>query len=449
MNRTAITANVTHRVHATRSAGAAHASHVPDAARMTYSIRTIAANVRLLAFAFAVLSLMALAAPPAAQAEETGPFVVEGPADSYQYADSTLVISGEGVTIKGMDGLGRGGRNVHIEQGVSQVTFGSGVEIDTLSDDHSTTFQLEGENNSIAKLVNERDTMFRGTGSIMIGISMVPIEVYGGTVTVGSQAMGITVWQGGALVLEPGAQMGTLSQFGGTLDLSRLSESAPAQMIGYSIGGEPVVTSVIVPFGTADLNDLVAASNRFINPGTINAYSNGELVGIVQSTGEIYYTATRTVIFTGYDGRVLKTEDVRLFQSAEAPEVPEEPGYRFTGWDREFGRVSEDMTVAALFEPLAPKPDNPSDNPSGQPSDNPSDHPSENLPSNPVSGSVDTTPNKQPLSSGAGSQAPIEGSVRSQTGLPAAGDALAPALFAAGAIAAAAGAAILFSRLNR
>lgn len=410
-------------------------------------------RIALLAFALVAFALMALAAPPAAQAEETGPFVVEGPADSYQYADSTLVISGEGVTIKGMDGLGRGGRNVHIEQGVSQVTFGSGVEIDTLNDDHSTTFQLEGENNSIAKLVNERDTMFRGTGSIMIGISMVPIEVYGGTVTVGSQAMGITVWQGGALVLEPGAQMGTLSQFGGTLDLSRLSESAPARMIGYSIGGEPVVTSVIVPFGTADLNDLVAASNRFINPGTINAYSNGELVGIVQSTGEIYYTATRTVIFTGYDGRVLKTEDVRLFQSAEAPDVPEEPGYRFTGWDREFGHVSEDMTVAALFEPLAPKPDNPSDNPSSQPSDNPSDHPSENPPGNPVSGSIDTTSNKQPFSSEAGSQASIGtsagNSMASPMSLPAAGDALAPALFAAGAIVAAAGAAILFSRLNR
>ena len=65
-------------------------------------------------------------------------------------------------------------------------------------------------------------------------------------------------------------------------------------------------------------------------------------------------TETFTVTFWNYDGTVIvKRTDVLIGTAAEAPEVPERPGYRFTGWQpSDFSSVSRDMDIVAQYEKI-------------------------------------------------------------------------------------------------
>lgn len=310
-----------------------------------------------IALALVVCAVLFAGAAPCAIASEAGPFEVEGPAGAFSYKDSTLTISGEGVTIVGTNASSSAARNVHIKSGVSGITLGPNVEIGSLTDEHSTTITVEGGNNSIASLSSQRDTRFNGTGSVVIGTCSSPFDVTEANVTIASQALSVLMWRDSTVTLEPGAKVAAISQFGGTLDLSRLSEANGVDMIGYSIGSASARVDIIVPFGTIDVNDLLHAEGRPINSDAIDVYSNGELVGLLQQNGKILYTATRTVVFVGWDGRVLESESVCLFQSAVPPDVADRPGYEFVGWDRAFDHVEEDMTVVAVFEPIDPSSD--------------------------------------------------------------------------------------------
>ncbi len=78
-------------------------------------------------------------------------------------------------------------------------------------------------------------------------------------------------------------------------------------------------------------------------------------VGLV--TGDVTYKAqfssagvTYTVTFLGKDGNVLDKQEVFVGGAAVAPEAPEVEGFTFTGWDKKFDVVIEDMTVKALYE---------------------------------------------------------------------------------------------------
>lgn len=287
-----------------------------------------------------------------ARSVDAGPFAVEGPKGSYRYEDSRLVVSGEGVTVVGMNGEGYSdGNSIRVENGVSKLTFGSGVAVATLTDEGSTALWLEGGGNSIAELDNARGIDIKGPGSLTVGRCADQIDVSEATVTLVSEMVGAIVWQGGTLVLEPGSRAAFLMVHGGTLDLSRVGSGPKPLFEDCTIGKGSDPTSLIVPFGTESIDDLMGAVNRFVG-GTVDVRSDGELVGVLKDDGTIYYTATRTVTFTGFDGAVLKTESVRLFQSAEAPDVPEQQGFRFAGWDRGFERVTQDMIVAAVFEPV-------------------------------------------------------------------------------------------------
>ena len=59
------------------------------------------------------------------------------------------------------------------------------------------------------------------------------------------------------------------------------------------------------------------------------------------------------VTFVDWDDTVLKEEDVRYEEAATAPADPAREGYRFTGWDKDFSAVKEDMTVKAQYEKLS------------------------------------------------------------------------------------------------
>ena len=63
-----------------------------------------------------------------------------------------------------------------------------------------------------------------------------------------------------------------------------------------------------------------------------------------------YTTNQHTVTFKDHDGVVLKTEQIDHGGSATAPADPTRTGYTFTGWDVGFTNVTEDLTVTAQYE---------------------------------------------------------------------------------------------------
>ena len=62
------------------------------------------------------------------------------------------------------------------------------------------------------------------------------------------------------------------------------------------------------------------------------------------------YAIARTVTFVDWDGTVFSTQVVADGNSATAPEAPEREGYTFTGWDVEFTSVTENITVTAQYD---------------------------------------------------------------------------------------------------
>ena len=61
------------------------------------------------------------------------------------------------------------------------------------------------------------------------------------------------------------------------------------------------------------------------------------------------YARIFRVNFIDYDGTVLSTQIIMMYGAATAPEVPERPGYVFTGWDCDFDRVTSDLNITAQY----------------------------------------------------------------------------------------------------
>ena len=164
----------------------------------------------------------------------------------------------------------------------------------------------------------------------------------------------VTVEAGGSLAVGAGVRIGTLAVAGGTLDLSAVAAGEPLTVDACSLGGGALGT-LVAPFGATSLAQLVDAGSLVASDG-MNVVEDGERIGTLRSDGSFAITATRAVTFVGWDGAVLETQTVPLFSAAVAPEVASPDGFAFTGWDRPFDRVVEDVTVTALFAP-APAPD--------------------------------------------------------------------------------------------
>lgn len=58
-----------------------------------------------------------------------------------------------------------------------------------------------------------------------------------------------------------------------------------------------------------------------------------------------------TVTFLGYSGETLATRTVEYGGAAAAPSVPEVSKMKFSTWDKDFSKVTADMTVKALYVP--------------------------------------------------------------------------------------------------
>ena len=55
------------------------------------------------------------------------------------------------------------------------------------------------------------------------------------------------------------------------------------------------------------------------------------------------------VKFTDFDGTVLSTQLVRKGGAATAPDSPERKDYRFTGWNKSFENITEDIVIKAMY----------------------------------------------------------------------------------------------------
>lgn len=90
------------------------------------------------------------------------------------------------------------------------------------------------------------------------------------------------------------------------------------------------------------LSYSASSPNRYMtsrNPAAIRLYK------LVEPT---YFT----VSFVDWDGTVLSSQTVEEGASAIAPADPIREGYAFTGWDKDFSAVTEDLTVTAQYEIL-------------------------------------------------------------------------------------------------
>ena len=63
-----------------------------------------------------------------------------------------------------------------------------------------------------------------------------------------------------------------------------------------------------------------------------------------------------TVTFVDHDGTTLKEESVEEEKSATAPAVPSRDYYIFDKWDKDFSKITQDLTVTALYKVNTEKP---------------------------------------------------------------------------------------------
>ena len=62
------------------------------------------------------------------------------------------------------------------------------------------------------------------------------------------------------------------------------------------------------------------------------------------------YVRTYRVAFVDYDGSLLKSERIMEGTAATAPANPVREGYGFVGWDRNFEKITSDLTVTAIYQ---------------------------------------------------------------------------------------------------
>ena len=62
------------------------------------------------------------------------------------------------------------------------------------------------------------------------------------------------------------------------------------------------------------------------------------------------YVRTYRVSFVDYDGSVLKTENVQIGTSANAPDNSVREGYDFIGWDTDFSSITSDVKITATYQ---------------------------------------------------------------------------------------------------
>ena len=86
--------------------------------------------------------------------------------------------------------------------------------------------------------------------------------------------------------------------------------------------------------------------------------SFNEVVNGVTPSSTAASARTFRVKFLNYDGSLLEEQQVEEGKAARAPATPNRPEdkyyrYRFTGWSQNFSRVTSDMIIVPVFEPVS------------------------------------------------------------------------------------------------
>ena len=118
----------------------------------------------------------------------------------------------------------------------------------------------------------------------------------------------------------------------------------------------PVDLSQPVEYGTV-LTLVATADEGFVFDQWSDAHA--ENTRHITVTGDITLSAlfkvrTLQVVFVDWDDSILKeAQTVNYGEAAVAPADPVREGYTFTGWDKDFSAVTEDMTIKAQYEQAA------------------------------------------------------------------------------------------------
>lgn len=114
-----------------------------------------------------------------------------------------------------------------------------------------------------------------------------------------------------------------------------------AAMNAAQIGQQIVFSGVTADSDSYDIS--IAANITFVDEDT-------ESGGDTDTDDDADTVEEYTVTFVNYDGTVLSQQTVAQGEAAVAPEEPTKDNYKFTGWDKDFSSVTEDMTITAKFE---------------------------------------------------------------------------------------------------
>ena len=105
-------------------------------------------------------------------------------------------------------------------------------------------------------------------------------------------------------------------------------------------------TTQTVNYGGNATAPTAPAVTGYTFSGWDKSYSNVTEDLVVTAT---YTINTYTVKFKNWNGDVLKTQSVAYGSAATEPTVPARAGYTFTGWDADFGYVTGDIIATATF----------------------------------------------------------------------------------------------------
>lgn len=143
--------------------------------------------------------------------------------------------------------------------------------------------------------------------------------------------------------------------------LAQPSEIYSYNSSNYSAGVEGKLTAVIE---SADENYVMNVLTKDLKPGlskftdvTIGQYETVKWYVVKTESDGVHVDGiivpkTFTVTFVDGNGNTLKQETVNGGTPATAPAVPSLGGRDFTGWDKDFSVVGEDITVTAQYAPI-------------------------------------------------------------------------------------------------
>ena len=165
-------------------------------------------------------------------------------------------------------------------------------------------------------------------------------------------------WFGGVQLSDPNS---VVKPSAPTLSLSTAKDIAAGDVVTITWGTIQYADSYTVELKNNDTNAFVESKTvktsrcDFVinNKGSysIYAYATNKAGNSSSSklSSNIIVHEPCTVTFKDSDGKVLSVQSVKYGSAATAPVSPEKEGYLFNGWDKEFNKVTEDMTVTAKY----------------------------------------------------------------------------------------------------